>query len=94
MGRSGAIEINAGKVFIELTYFYNNSKNIGSSLALYFISDSKFKGEALILNCIFEKNNAVLGSSIYVRAAQISIYIKKCSFIMNWASQGFFNFSL
>lgn len=90
-GKSGVIEINEGKILIEQSYFYNNSKNMGSALAFYFNSDSHHKGEALIFNCIFENNTGVIGSAMYTRSfTKVSIYVKESFFLANRAYTGDF----
>lgn len=66
---------------------------MGSALAFYFISGSNYKGEALVLQCIFENNTGVIGSSIYVRSfSEVLVYIKESFFLLNRAYTGdFFN---
>lgn len=92
-GKGGAIQAEGGNLVIDLCYFFNNSKNIGGSLAFYFTSDSKFMWKVLISRCIFENNTAVLGGGIFMQSTKsVDIFISNSFFLRNWAAQGYLLF--
>lgn len=88
-GRSGVIEVRAGTLIIDMSYFYNNSKNTGGVLGVFFPMDSTILGRVLISKCWFFNNSAFFVGVANIQAnSKCQIIFKNSVFLWNWAQTG------
>lgn len=91
LGFGGALYCFAKRVYINCTYFLNNSKNKGGSIAVIFDNEINLNNIFIINNCWFISNTAYIGGALFLRGSSVFTFIsEKCVYSFNWGINSLF----